>query len=463
MDRVSLAVVGVSHHTASVEVRERFALNPENRARALREMVGSGLASEAVLLSTCNRTEFYLLLPRESDPIGAAIPLLARAAGMDAEAASGYFYCRRDREAARHLFRVVSSLESMILGEAQIQGQVKDAYEQAAALDGEPRVVGPVLSRLFHTALYVGGEVRSRTALGTGAASIPSAAVELARKIFGALRGRRALVLGAGDMSELAIECLNSEGIKSVVVANRTESRAVELAARVGATTLPLERIAESLEHVDILATATSSPVPVVTKELIMRALPNGPRRPLFIIDMAIPRDVDPAVGDIDNVFHYDIDDLQHIVDANLERRQAEIAAAEALVAASLDDFWQWYAALGVVPVIRSIREDAEAVRIEVLEKALRRLSHLDEAEREAVEALSRQLMNKFLHEPTVRLRAAAGDGRSAAVLEAARYLFGLDGEEGAAARPKAAEADESTAGEGKGAEEDRQVRQKSA
>ncbi len=441
---LTLAVVGISHHTAPIEVRERFARTPSETRRILIEATTVAGAREAVLLTTCNRTEFYLLLPGSADPREIAIPPLAAGAGMNAAEASGHFYCRLDRDAARHLFRVASSLDSMILGEAQIQGQVRDAYEQAAEV-GEPQVVGPVLSRLFQSALAVGGRVRSETALGTGAASVPSAAVELARKIFGPLRGRRAMVLGAGEMSELTLECLRGEGVKGMIVANRTESRAAEVAARVGGTAVGMEELGSVLASVDIIATATASPAPVLTREVVLRALPNGPLRPLFIIDMALPRDVDPAVGDIDNVFLYDIDDLQHIVTSNLERRQSEIAASEAIVAAAVEEFVSWRASLAVVPVIQALRGSVEAVRRSEVERALAKLPHLSEKDREAVDVLTRQLLNKVLHAPTVKLREAASNGRGVSVLDAARYLFELQAA-GAAAdggAPESGEAEE--------------------
>ncbi len=427
MDALTLAVVGISHHTAAVDVRERFAVDTATRARILAGVTESGPAREAVLLSTCNRTEFYLVVPEGTDPTTVALPPLADAAGYTLEEAKGFFYCRRGRDAAHHLLRVVSSLDSMVLGEAQIQGQVREAYETAAELPSEPRVVGPVLSRLFQSALAIGGRVRSETALGEGAASVPSAAVELARKIFGPLRGRRALVLGAGDMSELMLECLRGEGVKGLVIANRSQARAMELAARAGATAVGLQDLAEAIASVDMVATATSSPVPVLTREVLLRAMPAGPRRPLFIIDMAIPRDVDPGVGDVDNVFLYDIDDLQHIVHTNLERREAQIAAADGIIEQGIEDFWGWYASLDVVPMIRELREGAEAVRRAEVEKAMRRLQHLQPEDREVVEAMSRQLLNKMLHSPTVRLRDAAANGRGVGMLEAARYLFGLE------------------------------------
>ena len=462
---MSLIVVGLSHHSAPVGVRERFAFDREAAASALRELTASGVASEAVVLSTCNRTEFYLVEggrgngrtkaggttgngatpsadglpsgpgrpggavdPHDPAPaVQAVLRLFSDRAGMSPEEASTYIYCHRDRRAVQHLFRVVTSLDSMILGEAQIQGQVRAAYQDAAALEAEPRVVGPVLSRLFQDALAVGGRVRSETTLGAGAASVPAASVELAKKIFGPLRGRRALVLGAGEMSELALECLTAEGVRSVVVANRTEARARELASRFGGTAARFDALGKALSEADIVVTATAAPHPVITRELFDRVLPRGPKRPLLIVDIAIPRDVEPAVGEVDNVFLYDIDDLRQIVDDNLERRRAEIPVAERIVDEALDAFWSWYVSRDVVPVIRELREAAEALRRREVEKALRRLSHLGPDDQAMVDRLTRQILNKILHRPTVRLREAASRGNGEAVVHAARYLFELD------------------------------------
>lgn len=430
---MSLVVVGLSHHSAPVEVRERFAFGPTDAVAALRSLRTSGVVEEGVLLSTCNRTEFYLRLRPGGAGVPAVVAEFASRAGLPVEEASAYIYDHRDLVAVEHLFRVVSSLDSMIMGEAQIQGQVRAAYEEAAKADadGGPPLVGPVLSRLFQTALSVGGRVRSETTLGAGAASVPAAAVELARKIFGPLDGRRALVLGAGEMSALALESLAGEGVASVIVANRTEARARELAGRFGGVAARFDSVGEALADVDIVVSATAAPHAVLTRELVDRALPGGAPHPLLIVDIAIPRDVDPEVGEIGNVFLYDIDDLRQIVDDTLERRRAEIPVAERIVLEGVDEFWGWYTSRDVVPLIRELRDRAEEVRRTEVEKALRRLKHLAPDDREAVERLTRLILNKVLHQPTVRLREAARNGGGDAVVAAARYLFELGAAEG--------------------------------
>jgi glutamyl-tRNA reductase len=347
---------------------------------------------------------------------------------MAPEAAAPHLYVHRDRVAAEHLFRVSSGLDSMILGEPQIQGQVREAYAMARETAGASGpVVGPALNRLFQTALGVGGKVRSETGLGIGAASVSSAAVDLAKKIFGSLKGRRALVLGAGEMSETTLECLRGEGVRTAIVANRTWERARELAERWGGEAVRWEQFGSALAGVDIVICSTAAPHPVLTRERLRQALPNGAARPLCIIDIALPRDVEPAVGEEPNVFLYDIDDLQAIVSGNLDRRRAELPAAEQIVGAGVEDFWTWYSSLAVVPTIRALRDHGERVRQAEVERALRSLQHLSADDQQAIDALTRALLNKLLHSPTVRLRQAAGNARGTGVLDTVRYLFELE------------------------------------
>jgi glutamyl-tRNA reductase len=422
-----LAVVGASHRTAPIELRERFAFGRTEMPDALLELAADG--SEAVVLSTCNRTEVYLSLPDGSEGVEQARALLARRIGAGPGEAARFFYEHRDRRAAEHLFRVSSGLDSMILGEPQIQGQVKEAYAAAREVAGDHGpVVGQALHRLFQTAFSIGGRVRSETGMGIGAASVSSAAVELSKKIFGSLKGRRALVLGAGEMSEVTLECLRAEGVRTAIVANRTWERARELAERLGGEAIHWEELGAALPQVDIVICSTSAPHPVLTAERVRAALPQGPLRPLCIIDIAIPRDVEPAVGDLPNVFLYNIDDLQQIVHDNLGRRRAQLPAAEQIVLRGVDDYWSWYSGLAVVPTIRALRDRGEALRQAEVERALRSLAHLSPEDQLAIDALTRALVNKMLHSPTARLRQAAGNGRGTGVLDTVRYLFELDG-----------------------------------
>ncbi|HEU4989025.1 MAG TPA: glutamyl-tRNA reductase [Gemmatimonadaceae bacterium] len=431
---MALIVVGVSHRTAALDVRERLTFRPSEMGAALERMRRASGAEEGVMLSTCNRTEIYLV-EGEQDAAPAVWAELSERLRTDA---SAYGYVRRDREAVGHLFRVAAGLDSMVLGEAQIHGQVRDAWE---ACRGQS---GVALNRLFQSALSASGRVREDTAIARGAASVSSAAVQLAKQIFGTLRGRRAMVLGAGEMAALALECLVDEGVNAAVVANRTHAHAVELADRYGARAMHFDECWRELPDVDLVLSSTASPHPVVTVDRVREAVGRRGDRPLCILDIAVPRDVEPEVGALGNVFLYDLDSLQQVIQSNLDRRRGELPAAEQIVNAEMDRYWEWLAGLSAVPVLRSFRARMDGVREAELAAALRRLRDLTPEERGAVEYLTKSLMNKFMHEPSVRLRAASANGRGLGVVDAMRYLFALDAEPAAPA-PAGDEAEPST------------------
>ena len=419
---MALIVVGANHRTAPIEVRERFAYATSQQGPALAQLRAAAGVREAALLSTCNRTEFYLVEGDRTEDAGLAAAHVERALGARLGAdASSHLYVRRDRDAAGHLFRVASGLDSMIVGEAQIQGQVRDAWERSREHSGA------MLNRLFQTALLTASRVRTETAVARGAASVSSAAVQLSKQIFGSLQGRRAMVLGAGEMAELALECLTREGVRAAIVANRTFERADELARRYGATALHYDECWSGLRQVDVVICSTSAPHAIVSPDQVRPAVAARGGRPLCILDIALPRDVEPAVGELENVFLYDLDDLRAVVAANLERRHAELPSAEQVIASEVERYWEWVAGLATVPVLTRFRAEMERVREQELAHAMRKLGALGPAEREAVEYLSRSLMNKFLHEPSVRLRAAAANGRGLGIVDAVRYLFALD------------------------------------
>jgi glutamyl-tRNA reductase len=414
---VGLTVVGVSHRTAPIAVRERLAFGTDEIAPALARLCGEGEGTEAVLLSTCNRTEIYASAPEGAAIAADALGLLSARLGAPA---ADVGYVHHDKDAVAHLFRVAAGMDSMILGEAQIHGQVRRAWELGRA------TAGAVLNRLFQTALLVGARVRTETSLARGAASVSSAAVLLAKQIFGSLAGRRAMVLGAGEMAELALECLTAEGVRAAIVANRTFERAEELARRHGATAVHYDACWNGLAEVDLLLCSTAAPRAVVTPDRLAAGLAARGGRPLCILDIALPRDVDPAVAVLDHVYLYDLDDLRAVAAANLERRRAELPTAEQVVADETRRYWDWVAGLAAVPVLTEIRGRMDDLRERELAQALRRLPELTPAERATIEHFSRTLMNKFLHEPTIRLRAAAANGRGLGVVDAARYLFAL-------------------------------------
>ena len=320
---MALIVAGVSHDTAPLPLRERLVVSPSETMNAAERILEAAHAREAVLLSTCNRTEVYVV---EGD-VDAVPPIWSDFSAILGQDISPFGYVRRDRDAVVHLYRVTAGIDSMILGESQIHGQVRDAWERSRG------AAGTVLNRLFQSALMVGGRVRSETSIGRGAASTSSAAVQLASKIFGSLRGRHAMVLGAGEMAELALECLVNEGVRTAIVANRTHERAEELAARYQARALHYDECWSSLADIDLLICSTAAPHAIVGVEQIAGSLKARGDRPLCILDIAVPRDVDPAVGALGNVFLYDVDDLRTVVTANIERRREELPAAESVIA----------------------------------------------------------------------------------------------------------------------------------
>jgi len=417
-----IKVVGVNHRTAPLDVRERFAHGAQEVPRALARVMAAG-ARGGVLLSTCNRTEFYLVADDEP-ALEAVWSLLGeRLPVAPAGGAREYGYIARDRDAVRHLYRVSAGLDSVILGESQIQGQVREAWEASRAQ------AGPVLHRLFQSALYVGSRVRTETGLGMGTASAASAGVAVAGKIFGDLAGRTALILGAGDMAELAATCLSDQGVQITLVANRTQERARAIAERLGARAVSLDEAWPHFATTDIALCSTAAPQAVVTWERVGTVIGGGARRgrPLCILDLAVPRDVDPALAQLENVFLYDVDDLQTVAAQATARRRDEIPAAERIVEEETDLFWAWYGGLGVVPAIKELRQRMDDLRAAELERALRHLGHLSPEDRARVEQLSQTLLNKFLHQPTIALKTAAEEGRGYGLLEALRRLFGME------------------------------------
>ena len=414
---MSMIVAGMSHRTAPIEVREKLAFRAGECAPVLDELRDRTGARETVLLSTCNRTEFYLA----EGPDECAPQVWEIMSSRLGEEATRYSYVRRDRDAVTHLFRVASGLDSMILGEAQIHGQVRDAWEICRSHSGA------ILNRMFQSALLVASRVQEETGIGRGAASVSSSAVQLSKRIFGSLAGRRAMVLGAGDVAAIALACLQKEGVEVSIVANRTFERAEALAREHGAVAMRYDQCWESLHTVDVLLCSTASPHTVVGVEHVMPAMRARGDRPLCILDIALPRDVDAKVGELDNVFLYDLDDLRAAAAANLERRHEDLPAAEGIIGSEVEKYWQWLAGLAVVPVVTAFRSRMETVRADELAVALRRIGGLSNEQEEGLEHFSRALMNKFLHEPSVRLRAAAANGRGLEVVDAARYLFALE------------------------------------
>jgi glutamyl-tRNA reductase len=410
-----VTLVGVSHHGAGVALRERVALRLED-ARAVAEELARD-AGEAVCLSTCNRTELYVAHEEDVDAEASATRVLLE---REPELANA-LYRLRDEAAALHLFRVAAGLDSMVPGEGEILGQVRSAFDVGAT--------GALLDRLFRQALYAGRKARAQTGIGESPASVPAAAAALAQQVFGDLKGRRILLVGAGRVSEKTARSLLARGAEIAVVANRTLDRAAELAEQFGSVALPLERIAEELERADVVVASTSSPEPVLRREHVERALRARRGHPLFLIDLAVPRDFDPAINELDGCYLYDLDDLEAVVAESLGSRRREAAAAEVIVAAEAEEFRTWQASLEVVPAIASLRARAEEIRRAELAKAEPRLGELSDAERRVVESVTAQIVNKLLHLPTVRMKQAAAAADGVVYADAVRHLFGLEDE----------------------------------
>ena len=418
-----LTLVGLSHKTAPVEIREKLTFPAGRQEEALSLLTSSPSVAEAVIVSTCNRTEIYAVTASGIDGPGAIIDFIADYHDLDRRELTRYLYIAEGEAVIRHLFRVVASLDSMVLGEAQILGQVKEAYDHSFTNGASHRV----FNKLFRQSFEVGKRVRTETDIGENAVSISYAAVELAKKVYETLEGRTILVLGAGKMSELPAKHLVSNGVKKVLVANRTYERAKELADRFNGEAIVYEHLFDRLAEVDIVISSTAATHYVVTKDKVAAARKGRKGSPLFLIDIALPRDIDPAVNDLADVYLYNIDDLNGVVSQNLEERMVEAERAEVIIAEEMAAFERWLESMEVIPTVAAIREKAEAVRQEELEKALKRLSGLSEKELETVEALSCSIVNKMLHGPTARLKKAVGEKDGYEYVEAARFLYGLD------------------------------------
>ncbi|HKC22753.1 MAG TPA: glutamyl-tRNA reductase [Gaiellaceae bacterium] len=407
---MSVVLVGISHHQAPVELRERAALDPEHAAELARTLAGN--RGEAVCLSTCNRTELYI-----AEESADEAERKAEAALLALEEQLGpSLYRLRDEAAALHLFRVAAGLDSMVPGEGEILGQVRAAHESGAT--------GPILDRLFRDALHAGRKARTETAIGESPASVSSAAAALAEQVFGDLSGRSVLVIGAGEAGELAIKSLRARGAVIAFVANRTQERAEVLTRRFGGEAIALEDVARNLEHVDVVLSSTASPDWTLERGDVVRTLHPRRGRPLFLIDLAVPRDLDPAIHELDGCYLYDIDDLQAVVAETLAGRRREADRAEGIVAHEAERFREWQAALDVVPAIASLRARAEEIREAELERA-----KLSGAERRAAESVTAAVLNKLLHLPTIRMKQAAAAADGVIYADAVRHLFGLEDE----------------------------------
>jgi glutamyl-tRNA reductase len=424
-----LLLVGISHRTAPIELRERVDFHARGLENALRTLSsrGGGASGEMAVLSTCNRAELYVACEDMDAARRDLVSFVSTFHGVDLTALEPHIYHVADLEAARHLFRVAAGLDSQVVGEPQILGQVKEAHGAAR----QAATSGPLLNRLFHSSFAVGKRVRTETALGSGAVSVSYAAVALAKKIFGNLDGRSVVVIGAGEMGKLTAQHMKSQGVRHVTIVSRTMAHAARTADAIGgATAAPWDDMDAALAASDIIITATGAASPILTKARLETAMRPRRSRPLFIIDIAVPRDVEPAAGELEQVFLYNIDDLQAAVRENLARRTSEVTRAETIVDEELEKFGSWLRARGVIPTVVALRQSFESIRRAELDRLDFKLSALpaearDEA-RARLDEITHLLVEKLLLTPTEQLKSLGDQDTAALYAEAVARVFGL-------------------------------------
>ncbi len=419
-----ILLVGLNHKTAPVEVRECLGVVGEDLDSALDALNDIPCVREAVLVSTCNRVEISVVVDDVDCAINDLVGFLGDFNRIPVEQFRGNLYIFKGDDAVRHIFRVAASLDSMVVGEPQILGQIKDAYRRAS----QRKTAGVILNRLLHKAFFVAKRIRTETGIGDHAVSISYAAIELARKIFGDLSGKSVLLIGAGEMAELAVDHLVRHRAKRILVANRTFERGVELATRFKGRAIRMNEIGSALEEVDIIISSTGSPDYVLRRDEVKKALKSRRNRSIFFIDIAVPRDIDPLINRLDNTYVYDIDDLKNVVEENVEDRQRAAHQSERIVEEAVIRFRHWYGSLDVVPTIVALRQKCEAIIRNEAERTLNNLGLGDSAEgQSSMERMVQALVNKILHEPTVFLKGEGCHGDKAQYLDTARKLFGLD------------------------------------
>jgi len=417
-----IVIIGLNHRTAPVEIRERLAFPTEAIGHALRSLLERESLKEGVILSTCNRVEICALAIQGSQGTSEAKEFMAAYHGIPLGELNGYLYHYEKDDAVKHLFRVASSLDSMVLGEPQILGQVKDAYGFAA----EFRTIGPVLDKFFTKTFSVAKRVRTETKVASSAVSVSYAAVELARKIFGDLSDKTVLIIGAGEMCELAARHLISAGVKGIMVTNRTFERAVKLAEEFGGTPIRFDEIPVHLKRADIVLSSTGAPHFILRRQDIEEVIRIRKNRPMFFIDMAVPRDIDPDANQVDNVYVYDIDDLNNVIETNLEERQREALKAEEIVMEEVCSFRRWLDAQQATPTIINLRRKYEEVKNTEVAKAMSMLGTEDPKMRKVVESLASSLLNKILHAPIASLKKDANGKNQMDLVTVVREIFDL-------------------------------------
>ncbi|MBT8339745.1 MAG: glutamyl-tRNA reductase [Desulfatitalea sp.] len=418
-----LLLMGLNHKTAPVDIRECLAFTEADARMGLDRLAGDPAVEEALIVSTCNRVELLLVVADADRAVASAKGVLGQIKQLPLTDFEPSLYVHRGQDAIRHLFRVAASLDSMVVGEPQILGQMKNAYRLAA----EQKSTGVILNRLLHRTFFTAKRIRTETGIGDHAVSISYAAIELARKIFGELSARQVLLIGAGEMAELAVEHLIRQHTGRIFVANRTLERAVSLATRYKGHAICMEEVADHLSRVDIIISSTGATGYVLSHGDMKGIMRRRRNRPLFFIDIAVPRDIDPLINTINNVYVYDIDDLNEVVDDNVQDRRREAVKAERIVDEAVIQFRQWYRGLGVVPVIKALRAKLHASARAELEKTVGQMPHFTEDDRRAMTRMMDALVNKILHAPTSYLKSDGCIGDRGLSLDITRKLFRLD------------------------------------
>ena len=421
---MEVIVFGLNHKTAPIEIREKLSFSKGQVSYAHKELLKDQIIQEVMLLSTCNRVELFAVMESGEKGIRIFKEFMAGFHHISMEILDNVSYCYLQKDAVRHLFRVACSLDSMVVGEPQILGQIKEAYNQAL----EDQSIGSLLTDLLEKSFHVAKKIRTETGICKNAVSISFAAVELAKKIFDKIEGKTVLLVGAGEMSELAAKHLLVNGVKNIYVANRTHSRAEELARQFNGQVISFASLKENLELMDIIITSTSAPHFVFHKEEIQKTLHRRKNRPLFFIDIAVPRNVDPAVNKCADVYVYDIDDLQMVVNSNLLERQKEAKYAESIVERHVEQFWDKVNSANVIPTIVELTKKFEDIRQQELKKAFSKLPDLSEADREVINCLASAITKKVLHDPICLLRKKSNCSNTGHYIETAKELFNLDG-----------------------------------
>jgi len=419
---VEIILLGLNHKTAPIEIRERLSVSKEETAAMLDAIKASASVNEVVLFSTCNRIEFLMAAGDKTDAVETAKRYLSEFKNVPVSKFEDSIYIHEGDEAVRHIFRVASSLDSMMVGEPQILGQIKEAYFTAT----KRKTSGVILNRLLHRTFFTAKRIRTETGIGDHAVSISYAAIELARKIFGQLEGKKVLLIGAGEMAELAIEHLLKNRVKEIFVANRTFKNGVELARKFRGSAIRFEEIPGCILQVDIIISSTGSPDIIVTKDQVKHIMPGRKNRPLFFIDIAVPRDIDPAINKLNNAYVYDIDDLNGVIDENLEDRNKEAVKGERIIDEAVISFRQWYNSLDVVPTIVELRNKIDLIVSAEIQKTIQSMN-LPESDREAFDRMKNALINKIMHHPTLLIKRDGCHGSNSVYIDITRKLFNLD------------------------------------